>query len=88
MSVAARDLTMMVEPSGRVWIDSQSFVDYLRMVEARSRKEATARHGDNDIVSYAALMAVQDTIRQIADSLTVTAMEANAKMGRSGDVAR
>lgn len=76
---------MMVEPSGRVWIECDSFIDYLRIVEVSGRERAVAEFERQEMLNYAGLMAIQDTIRQIADSLVVTSMEAQDKMrgGRS-----
>lgn len=68
---------MMVEPGGqRVWIESGAFVEYLRMIERRGVEQATAAYEARDLVTYAGLMAIQDTVRQIADSIVVTAMSA------------
>lgn len=75
---------MMVEPSGqRVWIESTAFVEYLRMIERKSMGQATAAYEARDLVTYAGLMAIQDTVRQIADSIVVTTMSAHDSM-RSG----
>lgn len=68
---------MMVEPGGqRVWIESGAFVEYLRMIERKGVDQAAAAYEARDLVTYAGLMAIQDTVRQIADSIVVTAMSA------------
>lgn len=80
-----KDMVMMVEPSGRVWIDSDSFVEYLRAIELRGRDKAAVEMQAGEVVNYAALMAIQDTVRQMADSIVVTAMEARDKMKEGRD---
>lgn len=71
------DITMMVEPGGsRVWVEVESFVEYLRATERRGVSQAQDALADRDALTYAGLTAVHDTLRQIADSLTVTALEA------------
>lgn len=68
---------MMVEPNGqRVWIETGAFVEYLRMIERKGASQAAAAFESKDLVTYAGLMAIQDTVRQIADSIIVTAMSA------------
>jgi hypothetical protein len=68
---------MMVEPGGqRVWIETNAFVEYLRMIEQKGTEQAAAAYEAKDLVTYAGLMAIQDTVRQIADSIVVTAMSA------------
>ena len=68
---------MMVEPNGqRVWIETGAFVEYLRMIERKGAEQAAAAFESKDLVTYAGLMAIQDTVRQIADSIIVTAMSA------------
>lgn len=68
---------MMVEPNGqRVWIETGAFVEYLRMIERKGAEQAAAAFEAKDLVTYAGLMAIQDTVRQIADSIIVTAMSA------------
>lgn len=75
---------MMVEPGGqRVWIETNAFIEYLRMIERKSSAQATAAYEARDLVTYAGLMAIQDTVRQIADSIVVTAMSAQDAV-RSG----
>lgn len=75
---------MMVEPSGeRVWIETGAFVEYLRMIERKGAEQAAQAYDSRDLVTYAGLMAIQDTVRQIADSIVVTAMEAQNTV-RSG----
>lgn len=78
-------ITMMVEPGGqRVWIECDAFVEYLRMVERNGIAAAVVAYEKRDSLTYAGLMAVQDTVRQIADSLVVTSMEAQDTVrGRS-----
>jgi len=72
---------MMVEPNGqRVWIESNAFVEYLRMIERKSSGQAVSALEARDVVTYAGLMAIQDTVRQIADSIVVTAMSAQDAM--------
>lgn len=80
-----RDMVMMVEPSGRVWIDCDSFVEYLRMIEFRGRDQAAVEYRSGEVMNYAALMAIQDTVRQMADSLVVTSMEARDRMKEGKD---
>jgi hypothetical protein len=76
---------MMVEPgNNRVWIESNAFIEYLRMIERKSAVQAEAALTARDVVTYAGLMAIQDTVRQIGDSIAVTAMEAQETM-RSRD---
>ena len=77
MPIDTSQIMMMVEPgNNRVWIECDAFVEYLRMVE-RKGHATLAAHGDPpDPKMYAVLMAIQDTVRQIADSLVVTAMSA------------
>jgi hypothetical protein len=81
MSVDTSAITMMVEPNGqRVWIESGAFVEYLRMIERRGRQQADAALESRDLMTYAGLMAIQDTVRQIADSIVVTSMSAQDAM--------
>jgi hypothetical protein len=76
---------MMVEPGNqRVWIESNAFVEYLRMIERKSAGQADAALEARDLVTYAGLMAIQDTVRQIADSIVVTSMSEQDSM-RSRD---
>lgn len=76
---------MMVEPGNhRVWIESEAFIEYLRSIARRSATQSEAALEARDLVTYAGLMAIQDTIRQVADSIAVTAMEAQETM-RSRD---
>jgi hypothetical protein len=76
---------MMVEPGNhRVWIESEAFIEYLRMIVRRSVSQAETALEVRDLVTYAGLMAIQDTLRQIADSIAVTAMEAQETL-RSRD---
>jgi hypothetical protein len=76
---------MMVEPGNhRVWIESNAFVEYLRMIERKSLGQADGALEARDLVTYAGLMAIQDTVRQIADSIVVTSMSAQDSM-RSRD---
>lgn len=72
---------MMVEPGNhRVWIECDAFVEYLRMVERKGHAAANAALDSQDPTMYTGLMAIQDTVRQIADSLVVTAMSAQDTM--------
>ena len=88
MSLDDQDMVMMVEPSGRVWIEVDSFVEYLRTIEVRGRDQAVEHFEQRDMFTYTGLMAIQDTIRQIADSLVVTSMEAQDKMRGGKDESR
>lgn len=84
VSLDTSQITMMVEPGGqRVWIESGAFVEYLRMIERKGVDQAAAAYEARDLVTYAGLMAIQDTVRQIADSIVVTAMSAQDAV-RSG----
>lgn len=75
-----RDLTLMVMPDGRVWIDADSMVDYLRSVEQQGIGEATRACNRGEALQYAGAMAVQDIVRQIADSLVVNGMAAREEI--------
>lgn len=84
VSLDTSQITMMVEPGGqRVWIETNAFVEYLRMIERKGADQAAAAYEARDLVTYAGLMAIQDTVRQIADSIVVTAMSAQDAV-RSG----
>lgn len=83
------DITLMVEPSGeRVWVDTSSLVEYLRHVERAGVAQAQSALESKDALTYAGLTAVHDTIRQLADSLTVTALEAQETMRSAKRVPR
>ena len=72
------DMVFMVEPGGRVWIECESFVSYLRTIQYRGR--SAAENLQDDTYKYAGLMAVQDAVSQVADSLVVTSLEARDRM--------
>ena len=85
VSLDTKAITMMVEPGNhRVWIECTAFVEYLRMVERRGIDAAAGALKSEDAMTYAGLTAIHDTIRQIADSLIVTAMEAQETVARGG----
>lgn len=70
----------MVMPDHRVWIDADSMVEYLRMVQQQGQDEAAKAHENGESYQYAGAMAVQDVIRQIADSLVVNGMAAREEI--------
>jgi hypothetical protein len=81
----SNELTLVVQSGDRVWIDLDSLVVYLRFVVDEGQKRAAEAYADGDPYIYAASMASQDIIRQIADHLVVTGMEAQEEMrSRSG----
>lgn len=82
-----KDLTMMVMPDERMWIDSDSLVDYLRMVQQQATDQAESAYRSGEMPQYAASMAVQDILRQIADNIVVTGIAAREEI-RGRRVAR
>lgn len=85
--MSVKDLTMMVMPDERMWIDSDSLVEYLRMVQQQANDQAEAAYTAGKMPQYAAGMAVQDILRQIADNIVVTGMAAREEI-RGRRVAR
>jgi hypothetical protein len=77
-----KDLTLMVMPDRKVWIDAESLIDYLRMVQRQAGAQAAKCHGDEDFTGYAAAVAVDSMMQQIADSLQVTALSAIDRLER------
>ena len=71
-----KDLTLMVMPDRKVWIDTESLIEYLRMVQRQAGAQAAQCHGAGDFTGYAAGVAVDGMMQQIADSLQVTALSA------------
>lgn len=72
----------MVMPDRKVWIDSESLIDYLRMIQRQAACQAAQCHGSSDFHGYAAGVAVDSMMQQIADSLQVTALSAIDRMER------
>jgi hypothetical protein len=77
--VPSHDLIFAVQ-SERMWVDVNSLIGFLRSVVEDGRAEARAAFEADQMFQYAAAMAVQDIIRQIADHLTVTEIEAQERM--------
>lgn len=75
-----KDLTMMVMPDEKMWIDSDSLVSYLRMVQQQAQDQADVAYGRGETHHYSAGMAVQDIIRQIADNIVVTGIAAREEI--------
>ena len=80
MHVSVKDLTMMVMPDLRVWIDADSMVEYLRVVQREGQGQADSAYAAGETYQYAAAMAVQDFLRQMADSIVVTGMAAREEV--------
>lgn len=79
--VKGNELTLMVQPDGRVWIDADSMVDYFRRVEAHGHHHSRSALAAEDYPTYAAAYGTAESIRQIADSLILTMMEAREEVG-------
>lgn len=71
-----KDLLLMVMPDDRVWVDSESFVRYLRAVQDEASAHASAAREDDHVLQFAGVMAVHDILGQIADGIVLTQMEA------------
>lgn len=74
------DLTLMVMPDQRVWIDSDSIITYLRAVQCQARNHASAAYSGGESYNYAGAMAVHQIIEQIADSIVLTGIEARDRI--------
>jgi hypothetical protein len=74
------DLMLIVQGDNTVWIDADSLIQYFRAAEAQGKELALSMF-TQDPVSYAAAMATSDAFRQVADSLTVTCVQASTTMG-------
>lgn len=72
----------MVMPDRKVWIDTESLIEYLQMVHRQASAQAFHCHGEQDFMGYAAGIAVASMMQQIADSLQVTALSAIDRMER------
>lgn len=70
----------MVMPDRKVWIDSESLIEYLRMIQRQAAVQASGCHYRGDFHGYAAGVAVDSMMQQIADSLQVTALSAIDRM--------
>lgn len=64
----------------RVWLDSDTLVAYLREVEQQAYEQAEEARDRADDVRAVAAYASSQTIRQIADSVVLTAMTAGDKV--------
>jgi len=74
------DLTLMVMPDRKVWIDCECLVSYLRMIQRQADAHGCSASDSGDTHSYAAAMGVSGMLQQIADSLDVTALSALERM--------
>jgi prenyltransferase beta subunit len=80
--MSVKDLTLMVMPDRKVWIDSESLISYMRMIQRQAGAQAAEAHGVGDFHGYAAAVAVDSMMQQMADSLQVTALSAIDRMER------
>lgn len=74
--MSMKDLTFMVMPDRRVWIDADSLVEYLRMVQRQASGHADYAKGLGDTHMYAAAAGADGMLQQIADSIQVTVLSA------------
>lgn len=71
-----KDITIMVQGDDRVWLDADSITAYLRMCEQQAKGHAATARESGDPNVYVAATAVSDAMRQVADGIVVTCMEA------------
>ena len=81
------DLTLMVMPDHRVWIDADSMIAYLRYLERQGADHALKARDIGNTSSFIGAVAVKDALGQVADSVVLTSMEAREEVG-SRHVAR
>lgn len=73
-------LTLMVMADQRVWVDADSLVTYLRGLEEQGLDQAEQARDEGLPHKFVAALAVKDAVRQIADSVILTTMEAREEV--------
>ena len=81
-------VTVMVMPDGRIWLDALTTIDYFRRAEKQAQVKSQECAAQNSRDGVVAAAAIEDVMRQIADSLTLTSMEAGEEVRSRGRVWR
>lgn len=76
MHVPVDSQVLVLAMDGRIWVDGESMIAYLRSVEKIAQDHVEQAKRDDDSARAVAAFASGDIIRQIADSLVLTTMHA------------